>query len=107
NAPSCDVTGAIALSLDELDAGEILVIEQEPSNRVVHGAESKGALAVVSGYIEAFNVDPQGKFRHLDAVQFRQVGAGSTMPVCMISRRSLDVVKKALDADPKTRLHFE
>jgi hypothetical protein len=107
NAPACDVTGAIALTLDELDAGEILVTDAKPNTTVLARAEQKGALAVVSAYLEPYNADPSGKFRHLDAVQFRTLPGGAKLPVCMISPRSLEVVRSALDADPATRLHFE
>lgn len=107
NAPSCDVTGGIALSLDELDAGELLVTDAKPSPTLLARAEKEGAAAVVSAHLEPYNADPSGRFRHLDAIQFRTLHGGATLPLCMISPRSLQVIHTALDADAATKLHFK
>ena len=106
NAPSCAIEGGIAFSLDELEPGELLVIEAAPLRTVLTRAETLGAVAVLSANIESYNADPSGQFRHLDAVQYRQLPAGQSLPVGMISPRSLEALKKAHDVDAKLRVRF-
>jgi hypothetical protein len=106
NAPSANVTGRAAFSLDELDAGEILLIDAEPLRRVLASAERMGAAAVISSYLAPFNVDPTGRFRHLDAVQYRTLAAGTKIPVAMISPRAFESAQKALDADPAAQIEL-
>jgi aminopeptidase YwaD len=107
HCPPCDVEGPIALSLDQLDAGEILVTDAEPLASLVQRAENIGAAAVVSSYLESYNVDPSGRFRHLDALQYRQLPYGAKLPVIMISPRSLQSIKRGLENDPQSRLKLE
>lgn len=106
NAPDCDLDAGIALELSDLDPGEILVTSAPPLNSLLGRAREFGAVGVISANLEHYNTDPSGKFRHLDAVQFRKVTHGSTLPVAMISQRSLQVIRAALDADPAVRLKF-
>lgn len=107
NAPSCAVEGGIALSLDQLDPGEVLVTDAEPLANLVARAEHQGAAAVVSSYLETYNTDPSGRFRHLDAIQFRQLAWGAKLPVIMISPRSHQSIQRALEQDSATRLALE
>ncbi len=107
NCPPCRVEGAIALSLDTLEAGEVLVTDAEPLTSLVQRAEKLGAAAVVSSYIESYNIDPSGRFRHLDAIQYRQLPFGASLPVIMISPRSFQAIKRALENDDHTRIELE
>jgi len=103
-APSCDVEGAIALSLEELDAGEVLVTDASPDGGVLRSAGEKGAAAVLSAYLPRFNVDPSGAERHLDAIQYRSMRG--TLPVAMISKRSLAAIRSAREQDPHVRIAY-
>lgn len=107
NCPSCRIEGEIALSLDGLGEGEVLVTDAEPLTSLVQRAEKAGAAAVVSSYIESYNTDPSGRFRHLDAIQYRQLPFGSKLPVIMISPRSFQAIKRALEDDGHTRIELE
>jgi len=107
HAPSCDLSGPIAMSLEDLDAGEVLVTSAPPTTALMGRVIERGALALVSANIEPYNEDPSGKFRHLDAVQYRRLGFGQTLPVAMISPRSLRAIQAAIDADPRTTLHLQ
>jgi len=107
NCPSCDLEGRIALSLDDLDAGEILVTDAEPRSALVQRAEKLGAVAVLSSSLESFNLDPSGRYRHLDAIQYRQLPYGSKLPVAMISPRSFQAIQRAAEEDADLRLQFE
>ncbi len=105
NAPAASVEGAIARTLDELDAGEFLVTDR-PLGSVLGEADKRGAAAVLSSYLMAFNHDPTGRDRHLDAIHYGGVAVGTTMPVAHISPRT-----HALLTDGKLRniakLRFE
>lgn len=103
-APSCDVSGGIALTLEELGAGEILATDASPSGNVLRTAKERGALAVLSAELGDVNVDRSGKERHLDAIQYR--GVRSELPVAMISPRSLAAIRASVAKDPAARLHF-
>jgi hypothetical protein len=105
NSPSADLTGRIALSLMELDPGEILVTDAS-ARQVLTRAREGGAAAIVSASLQPFNVDPSGAGRHLDAIQFREMPAGTTLPVCQISPRSFDRIKAAFESDAKAVLHL-
>jgi aminopeptidase YwaD len=100
NAPSCHVTGEVALHLDDLKQGMILVTEV-PANRVIARARSRGAAAVISASLYSFNEDPTGAKRHLDAIQFRSATVGDDMPVAQISPRSLQVIEAGLERAAK------
>ncbi len=108
-APSCDVEGEVALSLDELKKGMILVTAVS-ARQVLDRAQWLGASAVISASLEKFNEDPSGKERHLDAIQFRELDARTTMPVCQISRRSLHAIEEAVERSSvrnrKVKLHL-
>lgn len=106
NSPSAGVAGPIALSLRDLDPGEILVTEAS-ARQVLTRAREAGAAGVISASLLPFNVDPSGKERHLDAIQFREMPAGTAVPVCQISPRSYEEIRAAYEADPKSILEFQ
>jgi hypothetical protein len=106
NAPTADVDGTIASSLEELGAGEVLVMDAPPRLPVLMRAQAAGAVAVLSASLEHYNVDPGGSERHLDAIQFRSLPVGTSIPVAMISPRSLETIRRALEADPEARIAF-
>ena len=87
NAMACDIEAGIALSLDELDEGEVFVTEVSLA-QVLHRAKARGAAAVVSSSLESFNEDTSGAERHLDAIQFVTAHADDELPVFQISPRS-------------------
>ncbi|MCC7014707.1 MAG: M28 family peptidase [Planctomycetes bacterium] len=107
HAPACEVEGGVALELLEIDPGEIFVTSAPPERGLIGRARERGAVALVSGNIEPYNVDPSGRQRHLDAVQFRQVEFATQLPVCMVSPRSLLALREAAQRDPRTRVRFE
>lgn len=86
NAPACDVRGKLELNLAELDPGEILLTDRE-LDEVLEQAQERGAAAVLSSYLFEFNVDPFGSTRHLDAIHYGAVPAGTTLPVAHVSPR--------------------
>lgn len=95
NAPSCDVHGPIALALDEVRPGSLLVVE-EPHSRELHdAARARGAVAVLSASLAGYNTDPSGRERHLDAIQYASVPDGTTLPAGQISRRALLAIRAA------------
>jgi hypothetical protein len=95
-APSCDLEGEVALNLDEVKKGMILVTDVS-ATQVKQRAEFAGAVAVVSASLESFNEDPSGRNRHLDAIQYRELPEGNTLPVFQISRKSLIAIEEAVD----------
>jgi len=105
NAPSAEVTGRVAFRLDDLGRGEVLVTEASPRLPVLMRAQAVGAAAVVSSYIERYNEDPSGAERHLDAIQFRSLAAGTSIPVVMISPRSMEAIRKLQANDSELGLH--
>lgn len=107
NAPSAKVEGRIALSLETLEAGRILVVEGHAGSKLLEDARARGAACVLSASLESFNTDKSGKERHLDAIQYQSVRAGTQLPVGQISRRSLQAIRDAFAADPEVRLSFQ
>lgn len=103
NSPSCDVEGYIAMDLDHLEEGFILVTDV-PTRQVYRRATSRGAAAVVSASLGTFNVDPSGKERHLDAIQYRQLAPDSELPAVQISQRSYAAIRAAYEKSPSARL---
>ncbi len=98
NAPSCDVTGEVALQLDQVKKG-MLLVTSVPGWQVMTRAEDRGAAAVISASLEPFNEDPSGAQRHHDAIQFH-TKAGD-MPTAQISPRSLRVIEAAVERAAK------
>jgi hypothetical protein len=62
---------------------------------------------VLCASLEAYNSDKSGKERHLDAIQYQSVPAGTQLPAGQISRRSLRAIREALEDDPAARLSFQ
>ncbi|MEM7309359.1 MAG: M28 family peptidase [Planctomycetota bacterium] len=106
HSPSASVSGTVAMSLAELDEGEILVTDAS-ARQVLARARSQGAAGVVSASLFPFNVDPSGAERHLDAIQFRQMPPGTAVPVCQMSPRSYATIRDAVEAGKKVQLSLE
>ncbi|MCE9596029.1 MAG: M28 family peptidase [Planctomycetes bacterium] len=106
NAPSADVSGGVALGLDSLDAGEILVTTASPVPNVLKRAHELGAKAVISSYLEAYNADPSPAQRDTRAIQFSSVPYGTPIPVARISPASFEAIRAACERAPETRLAF-
>ncbi len=107
NAPSCDVNGAIALGLDSLQAGQILVTEASPRRDLLMRAKRKGAVALVSASSSSYNTDPTGRERHLDGIQFRSVDSSVGLPIAMISPRSYAKISAAFERDGGVNLRLK
>jgi hypothetical protein len=107
NAPSCSVTGKVAFSLDELGAGEILFTRTALRADLVQRAKSKGAAAVVSAALAGYNEDFTDGGRHLDAIQYREVEVGTSLPVMQISPRSIELVEAEQLARGEANLTLE
>ena len=88
NAPSADVRGPLALTLDDVTEGSILVTDGPLDRRTIGRARKRGAVAVLSSAVFNFTVDPTGADRDLDAIQFQTVSPGTKTPVAKISRRT-------------------
>lgn len=95
NAPSCDVAGAVVLSISDLEAGQILLTKAALRNDLLLRAKRKGAVAVISASMSSYNTDPTGRERQLDAIQFRSVDPDGGLPVAMISPRSYKQISEA------------
>jgi hypothetical protein len=98
-APSADVEGRVALSLDELESGMLLVTQAAPARSVLERASRDGAKAVISSYLAPYNVDPNGAGREKDALQFRSLPCGVPIAVAMISPASFEKIRAAREAD--------
>jgi aminopeptidase YwaD len=98
--------GPVAFRLEDVDPGEILVVE-EPGAGDPAAAAGRGARAVLVASLEDYNVDPTPKERHLDAIQFRSVRRGAPIPCLQVSRRSHRAILAAVKADPRAELELE
>ena len=106
NAPSADVEGPVALALEGVTQGSVLVVEGAADRKLLADARARGAAALLSASLEDYNTDKSGRERHLDAIQYQHAPADNTLPVGQISRRSLKTIREALAADPAARLAF-
>lgn len=97
HAPAADVRGLLALTLDQVVEGAILVTDEDLDRRTIDAARKRGAVAVLSSAVFDFTVDPNGGDRHLDAIQFQSVAAGSTTPVAKISQRTHRILAGMLE----------
>lgn len=104
HSPSADVAGPVVFELDQLAQGAVLVTRAAPSRSVIQRAAAMGAAGVVSSYLESYNVDPSGRGRERDAIQFRSLAHGTPLPVVMISPGLHDTIESACLADPDARL---
>jgi hypothetical protein len=105
-APPCDVTGRVRFSLGDLEAGDILVTNAD-LGQVFSRAKKRGAAAIISSFIETFNVDPTGADRDHDAIRYLRLPEPSTLPVAQISRRSFETIHAAaIAANDGLELHY-
>jgi len=100
NAPACALAGEIALGLDGIKQGSILVTDVDV-DQVMTRAKSRGAAAILSASLYPFNVDKSGKDRHLAAIQFTTLPPGSELPVFQISARSKEAIEAAVERATK------
>jgi len=107
NAPSCDVRGPVKFHLEEVEEGDVLVIEAPLSRHLMRRARSLGAIALLSASYESFNVDPTGAERHLDFVQYRQLCYPLDLPVGQISPRSYRALQAAEEIDRDVEVSFQ
>src|SRR5690349_21481463 len=61
HAPSCEVEGPIALALEELQPGALLVHDGRAGRKLCEDARARGAAAVLSCSLEDYNTDRSGK----------------------------------------------
>ena len=103
--PPCDLTGPVCLELDRLQEGDVFVTDVD-LRQIYSRAYRRGAAAVVSSYLQPFNVDPTGADRHLDAVRYLGLPVPSEIPVAQISPRSYAAIAAAVARDPGARLAY-
>jgi aminopeptidase YwaD len=106
HAPAADVKGPLALTLDDVTDGSILVTTKGLGRRTIDAARKRGAVAVLSSAVFDFTVDPTGGDRHLDAVQFQSVAAGTQTPVGKVSRRTQQVLAGLLEFHGELEVSF-
>lgn len=94
-SPAAQVEGPLCFELDQIHLGDVFVSESRLRRDLVSRAQARGAVAVVCGGLEPFNVDPTGAERHLDAVQLRTAPADLELPVAQVSPRSLELLRAA------------
>jgi hypothetical protein len=107
NAPSAKTEGEVVLRIEDVRPGAILATSSGLSRSLLERARSSGASAVLSASLAAFNIDPAGHDRHLDAIQYRSVEAGGSLPVAQISPHALAAIEAAVKKSPGTRVSFE
>jgi hypothetical protein len=107
NAPSAAVEGPIAFDLRAVVPGSILVLESVPTVERMDAARAKGAVALLSADLGELCIDPTGKERHLDAIAYRSVPSGCSLPVGMLSRRSLEMIRSTVQREPRARISFD
>ena len=97
NAPATDaeLSGPIVRSIEDARAGAVVVLAEPPPRSGYARAEELGALAVLCAGIEDYNVDPTGRERHLDAIQYSSVAYPCPVPVARISKRVYDELSSA------------
>jgi hypothetical protein len=100
NAPSCSLEAEVALRLDDLKKGMVLVTDVSTA-QVVARARSRGAVAVISASLHSFNEDKSGAQRHLHAIQFHSQPPGEDMPTAQISPRSLELIEEGVERGAK------
>ncbi len=105
NAPSCDVGGEICLALDDLAPGAILVT-REPLEAVYREAEQRGAAAVLSAFLDEYNIDPTGRERQRAAIRFSTLPAGARLPAANVSPDVYGALEHAAKG-ARVRLHAE
>ena len=104
--PAAELEGELVFSLDAARSGAFVVLDSPPSSEDLARAKEQGALGVFAAGIEAYNVDPTGRERHLDAIQYSSVRYPCPLPVARISKRVHDELARAFAADPGVRVQF-
>ncbi|MFN0244442.1 MAG: M28 family peptidase [Planctomycetota bacterium] len=89
-APSADVEGPVVLEAARVVPGSVLVTRDPLRSLDLDRVRAAGAVAVLSASLASFNVDPSGKDRHLDAIQYVSLRGTSPLPVAQISPRSYE-----------------
>ncbi len=87
HAPSAQVSGKVALTLEEVTPGSILVTDRS-LGAVIGDAVQRGAVGVLSSRLQKICVDPTGEERHLDAMAYTSVARGTSIAVGCISPNS-------------------
>ena len=109
NAPSCHLEAEVALRLDDIKKGMLLVTNVDVS-QVKSRALNRGAVGVISASLFPFNEDKTGAKRHLNAIQYRKLDSGD-MPTAQISPHSLEAIEAAVERaqkrGAKVKLQFE
>lgn len=107
HAPAADARGPVALSLEELDPGEVLVTDA-PLRAVLDAARERDAAAVLSSHLRDFNVDPSGELQHEQAIPYGEVPVGTRLPVAHVSPAAHARVRRAAKGgDAELRLVAE
>jgi len=104
-APSGRAEGRVVFSLDEVEAGTILVTG-DSLGRITRRAQASGAVAILSARIAGFNRDPSGAERHLDAIRYGRVRSNSKILVGQISLRVYEDLRQRAKSAP-VQLRFE
>lgn len=97
-APACDVSGPVALRLEVVEPGSILVTEARIRSDLLRRAQERGAVAVVSSSLASYNFDSSGAERHLHAIQFRAMEHPCPLPVAQISPHAYAQIREAVRA---------
>jgi hypothetical protein len=100
NTPACDLKAEVALSLEDIRKGMVLVTDVK-AEQVMMRARHKGAAAIVSASLYPFNEDKSGANRHREAIQFRSLPSTPDLPVVQISQRSKEAIDAALERAQK------
>ncbi len=104
-APSGKAEGRVVFSLDEVEAGTML-ITGDTLGRITRRAQAAGAVAILSARIAGFNRDPSGAERHLDAIRYGRVRSKSKILVGQISLRVYEDLRQRAKNGP-VKLRFE
>ncbi len=104
--PAAELEGELVFSLDAARSGAFVVLESPPSSEDLARAKEQGALGVFAAGIEGYNVDPTGRERHLDAIQYSSVRYPCPLPVARISKRVHDELAGAHAVDAHARVRF-
>jgi aminopeptidase YwaD len=110
NTPSCHIEAEVALRLDDVKKGMLLVTNVDAA-QVKSRALNRGAVGVISASLRPFNEDTTGAKRHLEAIQFRKQDSADDMPAAQISPHSLEVIEAAVERahkrGAKVKLEFQ
>lgn len=108
NAPSASVAGRLVTALERVEAGDALLVSDALDPSLLEAARARGAVLVLSDELAPFNVDPKkGGERHLDAIGFRSVPPGTTMPVAQVSPRAGRALRAAVERAGGARVRFD